>query len=216
MISKKLITPLVVVCAFISAETFANESEHDVSFSASAFSHYLWRGFDLNDGNFAIQGAVNYENTSGLYAGAWASQYDFGGGDDGLEIDVYAGYVMALNNELSLDFSITNYQYTGDTDSSTEFKVGASFNIATINLHRDVDLGTTYIELNLQHEINQDFSLFGHFGINDDGDDAYNDYGVTLSYNKIENLELVVGVSGHEFDVDGADTQVFAGATYHF
>lgn len=168
MFSKKLLTPLVIACSLGSAGAFADESEHDVSFTASAFSHYLWRGFDLNDGNFAIQGAVDYENTSGFYAGAWASQYDFGDGDDGLEIDIYAGYSMDLNNEVSMDFSVTNYQYTGDSDSSTEFKVGVSFNIATINVHRDIDLETTYIELNLEHEINDEFSLFGHFGVNDD------------------------------------------------
>lgn len=216
MISTKIVIPSLIACSLLSFNAIAADKEHTVSFNASAFSHYIWRGFDLNDNNIAIQGGADYEHTSGFYAGVWSSQYDFGGSDDGLEIDIYAGYAMAINNDITLDFSVTSYQYTGDADSTTELKLGVSYAFANVNVHRDIDLDTTYIELNLAHDVYEHVSVGGHFGSNNDGDDSYYDYAFTLSYTELENIELMLGYSGHELDSDATDNKIFAGASYYF
>ena len=92
-----------------------------------------------------MQGSVdNYEHDSGFYAGAWASQHDFGDNDDGVEIDLYGGYNFDLNDEFWLDFSVTRYQYSGDSDVSLEWGIGLGYEVFALNYHRDQDLDTDY------------------------------------------------------------------------
>ena len=191
-------------------------AEGEVSYNAALVSKYLWRGFDLSNEGPALQGGIDYEHESGFYAGAWASQYDFDEVDDGIEIDFYVGYSFALNDDFSVDASVANYQYTGDTDSSTEWKIGLVHERFAINYMHDQDLDTNYIELNGNYPINAQLTANVHYGVNDDGDDNYYDYSLFLSYAISEMWEVNLGYSSHEFDTKFAESTAFAGIFVYF
>ncbi|MGS2720029.1 TorF family putative porin [Paraglaciecola aestuariivivens] len=180
-------------------------AEGELSHNLGFVSQYLWRGFNLNDEKAAIQASVDYENESGFYAGVWASQYDFGDGDDGIEVDLYAGYSMDISDEFWLDFSVTSYQYSGESDASLEWKIGLGHEFFAINYHHDQDLDTNYLELNTQYPLSDQMSLNGHVGRNDDGEENTYDYAVYLSYALSDRLELSGGYSDHEYDEKGAE-----------
>lgn len=72
-------------------------------------SDYVVGGYSLNDGKPALQGYVEHNFASGLYAGIWATQTDIGT-DDRVEIDLYAGYRGAWQ-KLSYDVAYYAYFY---------------------------------------------------------------------------------------------------------
>lgn len=184
-------------------------AEGEVSYNAGIVSQYLWRGFDLNAEKLAVQGGADYEHESGLYAGVWASKYDFGDSDDGIEIDIYGGYSLDITDELWLDLSVTSYQYTGESDASLEWKIGLGHEFFEINYHHDQDLDTNYLELNTNYPLNAMWSVNGHIGSNDDGDESYYDYAVFVTYSVAESIEVSGGYSEHEFDEEGAEGAFF-------
>ena len=185
-------------------------------FHVSLQSHYLWRGFDLNDGKATLQGGIDLTSDKGAYIGAWSSQYDFGDNDNGIEVDLYAGYGLELNETTSFDFSITNYQYTGESDSSTEFKIGTTFKFLTLNIHRDIDLKTTYIESLVEYTLSDSIVFSARLGRNEDGTDKYYDYGLAMSYSASDNIEINVAFTDHELGEVGAESTLSAGITGYF
>ena len=215
MNTKIIVFSAAAICSYLGSVDLA-KAEGELSYNLGAVSHYLWRGFDLNAGAIALQGGLDYEDSSGFYAGAWASQYDFGDDDDGAEIDLYLGYSLELNDTFGLDFSVTNYQYTGDSGDSTELKVGLVTELFEINYHRDFDLKTDYLELNGSYALNAELSLGGHFGVNDDGEENNYDYALTLNYLLNETTTISGGYSDHELDEEGAEGTFFIGVLATF
>lgn len=215
---KKTLGTSIGLSVIFASLTFAPVAfaEDELSFNTALVSQYLWRGFDLNNENVAFQGGLDYEHENGFYAGAWASQYDFGEGDDGAEVDLYLGYAFSLNDAFWLDASVTSYQYTGESDSSLEWKVGLGHELFDLNYHYDQDLDTDYLELNGHYPLNEQWTAEAHYGINDDGDDQYYDYSVTLTYGVSEQWNVNFGYSDHEFDEAGAEGTLFAGIFVYF
>ena len=86
-----------------------------ISGGVAGVSQYRFRGIDLSDEKPALQGWVEAEHESGAYAGAWASSLDGFGeiGGSNVELDLYAGYRMALGGALSLDVGAIYYVYPG-------------------------------------------------------------------------------------------------------
>lgn len=219
----KLLTVLtsasVVALSVMGSPLYAQEQAYYVSANASMFSHSLWRGIDLNKGNPVLQGGADLEYDSGFYAGVFASMYEFDEGnssDNGTEIDLYAGYTMAASESFDIEFAVTNYQFTGETQSTTEFKIGVTYDIATINLHRDIDLKSTYFELNLTRSLTESFSVNTHIGLNDDGQDYFYDYSISGEYAATDTFSLILGYSNHELSSEITGSKVFAGASILF
>jgi len=63
----------------------------EVSMNITLASNYYFRGVSQTTDEAAAQGGIDFEDASGLYAGAWASNVDFGDGTS-YEIDFYGGY----------------------------------------------------------------------------------------------------------------------------
>lgn len=92
--------------------TTAPLASADVSVTGTLISDYMFRGVSQTDSSPAIQASLDYEHESGFFAGAWATNIDFG--DDGdVEIDYYAGYFGEINESVSYDVSYTYYTYLG-------------------------------------------------------------------------------------------------------
>lgn len=111
---------------FAGLASQASAQEVDVSFNAAVTSDYVYRGVSQTDEEPALQGGVDLTIGS-FYAGAWASNVDFGDNTDA-EIDVYGGFrTEALG--FAWDTGVIFYTYAPGANSDydfVEFKAAAS------------------------------------------------------------------------------------------
>ncbi|MFT6270189.1 MAG: hypothetical protein ACJAVV_003018 [Alphaproteobacteria bacterium] len=194
----------------------AQESAYPFSENTGLYSDYLWSGIDLNNGDLAFQDDADYKLESAFYPGLWSSQYDVGNGGNGAKIDFYAGYSFSTHESFNIDFAVTNYQFTGESQNLTEFRLGVSYDIATINLHRDIDLKSTYFEMNLSHSINEQFSVNTRVGRNENGSEYFYDYAISGDYAVTDIVSLILGYSNQDLGADITGSQVFAGTSISF
>ncbi|MFV0509445.1 MAG: TorF family putative porin [Shewanella algae] len=96
--------------------TFTAEAEW--SSTVTLASDYSFNGVSQTDKGPALQASLDYSSESGWYLGSFASNVDFGDGDDTwLELDGYAGYFYQFNEHLSLDAGLAYYSYHGESFS---------------------------------------------------------------------------------------------------
>ena len=86
-------------------------------------SQYRFRGISLSNEDVAIQGTINVNHESGLYAGLWSSSIDGFGelGGSNVELDLYAGYKTKVTDALTLDAGLLYYAYPGSKGGDFEF-----------------------------------------------------------------------------------------------
>jgi uncharacterized protein (TIGR02001 family) len=66
-----------------------------LSGNVAVYSDYSFRGVSQTQRDMALQGGIDYNHESGLFAGLWGSSVDFG--DAYLEMDYYGGYEGAID-----------------------------------------------------------------------------------------------------------------------
>ncbi|PBN42773.1 TorF family putative porin [Sphingobium sp. D43FB] len=114
-----------IACAALalmsSVPAFAQEeptSPVTVTGSVAMVSDYRFRGVSMTDKGMAIQGGLTVSHESGAYAGAWGSNLSgwgtFGGAN--MELDLFAGYAIPLNETTTLDVGLTWYMYPSGLD----------------------------------------------------------------------------------------------------
>ena len=204
---KKLIG-LALLASAATVTTTGAASAQEFSGNVALTSNYVWRGITQSDGEFAVQGGVDY--THGIfYAGVWASSVDDFGVDASSELDAYFGITPSLG-PVEFDLGVIGYFYPGASDEIdfTEIKLGASYSpiealsIAAAGYFSD-DFGNTgnesvYLELGLGYTFNEPFSVSGAYGNQDiDGDD-YDTW----------NLGASVAAYGFGFDLRYWDTDI--------
>jgi len=107
-----------------SSPAFAQEEEKflTVSGSVGLVSDYRFRGVSQTDKEMGVQGGITLSHASGFYAGTWGSNLagwgTFGGSNT--ELDLFAGYKVALGEGMALDAGLTWYMYPGGA-SETDF-----------------------------------------------------------------------------------------------
>ncbi|MFN3233010.1 MAG: TorF family putative porin [Alphaproteobacteria bacterium] len=108
----------------VSGPAFAEE-ESDWSFSGNIAltNDYVFRGFTQTNEDWAVQGGLDIEHSSGFYAGTWASNIEFldgnGNNSTSIEIDLYAGFAGDFGNSgISYDVGAIFYAYPGDPAGS--------------------------------------------------------------------------------------------------
>ena len=173
----------------------------------------MFRGYSQTDQNPAFQ--IGADLTAGIfYAGAWASNVDFGD-DTKAEFDVYGG-VRGEAAGFDLDLGLVGYFYadepTGADYNFYEVKAAASRAIgpATLGLavyyspdFFGVDETATYVELNGEWAVTDKLSLSGAAGeqyldVNDD----YSTWNIGVGY--ALNDALGLDLRYHDTDVAGA------------
>lgn len=112
---KTLASSLLVM---LSAAVLAAPAAHagsgaEVSASAGVANMYLWRGYDLGNGDAAVSGDLKVKHGSGAYAGVWASSGD---ASWGTEYDLYAGWGGKVG-ALDVDASLWTYVYPDADDA---------------------------------------------------------------------------------------------------
>ena len=118
----------LALCAATASFAMAGAaSAQDVTFNISATSDYVFRGVSQTDESPALQGGVDL--SSGVfYAGAWASNVDFGD-DTSAEFDLYAGF-KPVAGPVTFDLGAVYYGYVNAPPGADydfwEFKGAAS------------------------------------------------------------------------------------------
>ena len=155
----------------------ASPSDSPISYNIGIASDYIFRGITQTTHAPAIQGGVDYEHTSGLYLGTWASNVrrnkDFGAifsGDANIEVDTYFGFKNAVAIDYGYDFGLIRYNYLGsyspqtgyDRADTQEVYGAASYKFVTLKYSYSLldgfmttpgTKGTNYIDLTANYPI---------------------------------------------------------------
>ncbi len=209
-----------VTCAALAAalSTFAAGSasaqEAEVAFNAAVASDYVFRGFSQTDEGPAFQAGVDL-GVGGFYAGAWASNVDFGDDTDA-EFDVYGGYRTEVGG-FGLDVGVVGYLYVGEPSGAdykyVEYKAALSRSAGPLSVGAVVyyspdffgaDDEAVYVEANLAYATEGAWSFSGAVG--HQSLDVSDDYvtwnaGVTYAFSDVYALD----VRYHDTDVDNSD-----------
>jgi uncharacterized protein (TIGR02001 family) len=182
----------------------------ELTANAGITSNYVFRGITQTDDGIALQGGVDYVHDAGFYAGAWASNVEFGN-DKGYETDLYAGYNFKLNESVTFDVGYIAYLYhslDSDADAS-EIYFGASFKDVSVTYYngdRDAGPDYAYIDLKYTMALPSDFNLHLHYGHQDDDATAsdYDDASLGVSKN-IEGFDVGLTVTTIDGDANVPD-----------
>lgn len=196
----------------LAAGSAQAQSQPDVAFNIGVTSDYVFRGFSQTNEEPAIQGGVDASFGS-FYAGAWASNVDFGDDTDA-ELDIYGGYLFDVAG-FDVDVGVIGYHYIGAPNFTdydlVEFKAEVSRSIDRVSFGASVyyspdffgvDEQATYVEGNLGFVVTNRFSVTGAYGKQylDVGDD-YSTWNVGGELALTDSLSL--DVRYHDADVDG-------------
>lgn len=200
----------VGLCAAAPASA---QSDLQVAANVGVVSDYVFRGFSQTGEDPALQAGVDL-TSGGFYAGAWASNVDFGDGTDA-EIDVYGGYRTEAAG-FAMDFGVVGYLYAGAPKPITdydyvEFKAAASRAVGPATLGAavyfspdffGVDKEATYAEVNAAFTPAPKWTVSGALGKQWlDVSDDYTTWNVGVGYALTDKVG--VDVRYHDTDVDG-------------
>ena len=143
-----------------------------ISGNVALLSDYRFRGESLTEGRPALQAAVNYDHSSGLFLGGLVSNVRIDPDVSGLSALAYGGYTHPLGERASWDVGVVTYVFpqpsTGPDYNYTEAFVGASFGALSSRLYYTNSYfgagQAVYLELNGTHSLDERFTLTGHIG----------------------------------------------------
>ncbi|MBU0622175.1 MAG: TorF family putative porin [Gammaproteobacteria bacterium] len=172
----------LLVVALASAFAMPAMAETTFSSNVGLVSDYLYRGISQTGTGPAIQGGFDLSDSSGVYAGVWASSIswlsDAGIADNaGTEIDTYVGYKGAAG-DVGYDVGFLRYNYPGEYGTAVkadtnEIYGAVSYSIVTAKLSYSLgDLfgvadakGSTYAEVNVSYPVaDTGVTVGAHYG----------------------------------------------------
>ncbi len=196
---------LAAMLAGGAAPLSANANEVVYNTNLSMVSKYVWRGWLLNS-DLSAQGSFDV-SYGGFYGGVW------GGTDEalGTEYDLYVGYGGELSNDFFYDLGFITYRYPNQSVEANEAHVTLGWRFLSTTYHRGED-DYDYVELNANFELNQDWALELHAGLEDNTWRDWVDTQVKLTYTINEHYSLFVAAS----DKEDNDSQFYAGISGAF
>jgi uncharacterized protein (TIGR02001 family) len=190
----------------------------EVTGTVTAVSDYDFRGVSLSAKDPALQASIDYAHDSGFYAGAWASNIDYGSDIDGdIELDLYLGFAGETEGGMGWDVGIVWYTYPDSSSSLTassisdypEIYAGITFGPVELKQWYTDDysgssLDALYTELNYGFELPADFGLNLHLGYNyGDAFDGFEYFDFAVGVGKtVGNFDLELKFTGTELDED--------------
>ncbi len=156
-------------------------SEWTYSGNMSLVSDYRFRSISQTYRQPAVQGGFDLNHRGGFYAGTWASnvsgnQYP---GGNGMELELYGGYRLALHSNLKLDVGFIYYAYPDAKVSAG----GKRFN--TTEIYAGISQGNFSAKLN--------YAITDNFGLNDSDGSYYLDLNYTHPLSKATNVVAHLG-----------------------
>ena len=198
------------IAATILTATLASQSAiAGWSTNVGIVSDYHFRGIQQTESASASAG-LDFAGDTGFYAGAWTAEVE-----DGLEVDIYAGYGIELDSGLSLDANFTTYQYTGDFDSAyNEIGLSAGFSLFSVGYvqgkwdgvvgDEDATEGD-YSLVTLSIEKEGWSATIGSYGKDAEGEYAEVAYGT-----EIGGFDVAVGLVVSGSDLDDSESLYFS------
>ena len=111
MLAALALTPL------INAQAVELNDSFELIINPALVSDYRTSGISQTLGDPAAQLGITLNHASGLYAGVWTSNVDFGNGSKTRqEIEYFAGYFWQIHDRISLDSFYTQYEYPRESD----------------------------------------------------------------------------------------------------
>ena len=204
---------LLLAATAASAMLVAGAASAEVSYNVALTSDYVFRGVSQSDENVALQAGIDW-NKDIFYAGAWASNVDFGGDVD-YEVDLYAG-VKPTAGKFSFDFGVVHYAYPQDNNGNvTEAKAAVSYPVGAGTIgaayYTDLDdsFDTYYVELNGAYPINDKWAVSGALGKQEyNWGFSYDTWNVGASYNITDVFSVDLRYHDTSENFNGYDERV--------
>jgi uncharacterized protein (TIGR02001 family) len=232
--NKTLIATVTTCLLTFSAGALAEA----ISATVNLASDYTFNGVSQTGNDPALQGRFDYAADSGFYAGTWASNVDFGSGEDTIiEWDAYVGQYFQLNKKVGLDAGIAYYTYHGDSASDTynypeayatfsyktsmgdsELKFWYSWDYFGLDVSHYIAMVAHTVEVAPGHNIKVSFDRSTSANKNKwawDGKSAYNHYrvGYMTSW---KSLDFDLAFENTDMDIDTADARVVLSVSHKF
>ena len=215
---------LVLLAGGVAGAASAQDAP-DVAWNLGVTSDYVFRGYSQTTEDPAIFGGVDLTIGS-FYAGAWASNVDFGDDADA-EVDVYGGYRTEVSG-FALDVGVVGYLYVSQPAGAdydyVELKAAASRAIGPLTLGAAVywspdffgaDEEATYVEANAAFSPTDKWTVsgaVGHQALDVNAD--YATWNAGVAYAISDNV--AVDLRYHDTDVTGPLSDDRAVATLKF
>jgi uncharacterized protein (TIGR02001 family) len=205
-------------------------AQADVSSTITIATDYDFRGVTQTALDPAFQASLDWEGESGVYAGLWGSNIDFGQDfeepdqvDLNVEVDLILGYANSFTEDLGYDVGAVYYKYLGDDDNGVndfdyaEAYAGLDYKILSSKIwyawdYANSDESAWYVEGNSSIPLPMEFSFELHAGysggdywdnVDVSGGDEYFDYSVGLarSFGRFDfALKYIDGSDLKEYD----------------
>ncbi|MCW8935991.1 MAG: TorF family putative porin [Gammaproteobacteria bacterium] len=188
---------LLAITAAVAVTSVMGVAQAEVTENLSVTTNYIWRGVAQSGSEADVQGGIDWNADTGLYAGAWFS-------GSAAEVDLYVGWSSGM-----FDVGAVKYYYTQD-DSAAAAEVYAGITVSDWTAKLYVDTDTDDSGDNAYLEITGDIgpvNINAGFNSNDLDVNEYAQLTVAYTHN---NLTLAVAIT----DIDDADEEV--SLTYNF
>jgi uncharacterized protein (TIGR02001 family) len=220
--------------------TLSSAALADVSSTINLTSDYTFNGVSQTGNDPALQASLDYAADSGFYVGTWASNVDFGSGEDtNIEWDTYVGQYFQLNEKIGLDAGIAYYTYHGDSASDTynypeayakfgyssamgnsELNFWYSWDYFGIDVSHYIAMVAHTVEVAPGHSVKVSFDRSTSADENkwfwgEVGNDAYNHYRVEYmtSWN---DFDFDLALEDTNMNINSADTRVVLSVSHTF
>ena len=122
---------LMTGTALVATPALADEtdppSDVTVTGNVAVVTDYRFRGLSLSGGDAAIQGSINVNHSSGLYAGVRGSSLEDSAVYGHTELDFYAGWTGSIGGGVTADVGLLYYVYpNGNVGDANVFEPYAS------------------------------------------------------------------------------------------
>jgi uncharacterized protein (TIGR02001 family) len=209
------------------AETEAEEEEEEspLSFNLGVASDYVFRGVTQTGGDPQVFAGVDYEQNS-LYAGAWASNVDFGERAE-LELDVYGGWKPEALG-FTFDVGALFYGFPASDTGYVEAKAAATRSLGPIEAGgaffwapdtKGREGEGLYYEANAAMAVGSRLTLSGALGRQEDDETgAYNTWNLGAAVGLTERISFDARYHDTDTDAFGQDGEgrVVAGLKAEF
>ena len=180
----RLAGALIVAGSLSIAASAGHAETPEFSGNVTYTTDYRFRGISQGDRSQALQGGFDIELESGLYAGTWASNVTFSGA--AIEVDYYAGFAGAFNEDIEYDVGVLWYNYPEDDAPP---RGGESIDLDYVEIYGSVSMAGGTVGLAISPDY---FAETGDFIY------LYGEYGFELA----ENVSLDLHLGWNLFDSD--------------
>lgn len=200
------------MAVLLTAGAASAQEAPEIALNLGVTSDYVFRGYSQTTEDPAIFGGVDL-TVGSFYAGAWASNVDFGDSTDA-EIDLYGGYRTEAAG-FAVDLGVVGYFYTSAPNGAdydyAELKAAASRAIGPVTLGAALywspdffgaDEEATYVEANAAFSPAAQWTVsgaIGHQSLDVNADYATWNAGVAYAFSD----NVVLDLRYHDTDVDG-------------